>query len=61
MQGFPAEELDDIIELDKEDMAKLILKKSGRDAPKKKLSDIAKGLNQFKNFENNETNDKENA
>ncbi len=61
LQGFPAEELDDIIELDKEDMAKLILKKSGRDAPKKKLSDIAKGLNQFKNFENNETNDKENA
>ena len=61
LQDFPAESLDDIIELDKEDMAKLILKKSGRRSPKKKLSEIAKGLNQFKNFDTTETNDKENA
>lgn len=61
LQGFPANELEDIIELDKEDMAKLILKKSGRHAPKKKLSEIAKGLNQFKNFETDDTNGKENA
>lgn len=61
LQDFPAEELNDMIELDKEDMAKLILKKSGRRSPKKKLSEIAKGLNQFKNFDNDETNGKENA
>ncbi len=61
LQGFPADELENIIELDEEDMAKLILKKSGRRGPKKKLSDIAKGLNQFKNIDNGDTNNKENA
>lgn len=61
LQDFPAGELNDLIELDKEDMAKLILKKSGRRTPKKKLSEIAKGLNQFKNLDNDDTNTKENA
>ncbi|MCM1324214.1 MAG: hypothetical protein NC218_08625 [Acetobacter sp.] len=61
LQDYPADKLDEFIELDKEDMAKLILKKSGRRGPKKKLSEIAKGLNQFKNIDSPETNDKENA
>lgn len=59
LEGFPAENAEGLIELDKEDMAKLILKKSGRRGPKKKLSEIAKGLNQFKNFEETEENNKE--
>lgn len=59
LEGFPAENTDELIELDEEDMAKLILKKSGRRGPKKKLSEIAKGLNQFKDFEDNEANKKE--
>lgn len=61
LKDFPAEDLNDLIELDQEDMAKLILKKSGRKSPKKKLSDIAKGLNQFKNMEMENTDNKENA
>jgi len=59
LEDFPAANAEDLIELDKEDMAKLILKKSGRRGPKKKLSEIAKGLNQFKNFEETEENSKE--
>lgn len=59
LKDFPINAAEDFIELDEEDMAKLILKKSGRKAPKKKLSDIAKGLNQFKSFEEDETNHKE--
>lgn len=59
LEGFPAKDAEELIELDKEDMAKLILKKSGRRKSKKKLSELAKDLNQFKNFEEPETNDKE--
>ncbi len=59
LEDFPAEKAEDLIELDKEDMAKLILKKSGRRGPKKKLSEIAKGLNQFKNFDEPKENNKE--
>lgn len=59
LEDFPAENAEELIELDKEDMAKLILKKSGRRGPKKKLSEIAKGLNQFKNFDETEENNKE--
>lgn len=59
LEGFPAKDAEELIELDKEDMAKLILKKSGRRKSKKKLSELAKDLNQFKNFEEPETNNKE--
>lgn len=59
LEGFPAQDAEELIELDEEDMAKLILKKSGRRKPKKKLSEIAKGLNQFKNLEDSEQSNKE--
>lgn len=59
LEDFLIDQADELIELDKEDMAKLILKKSGRKAPKKSLAEIAKGLNEFKNLEETETKDKE--
>lgn len=59
LKGYPAKDAEELIELDEEDMAKLILKKSGRRKPKQKLSELAKDLNQFKNFEEEEQNNKE--
>ena len=38
-------------ELDQEDLAKLILQKSGRKAPKKSLIEIAKGINRYESYE----------
>ncbi len=42
-------------------LAELILQKSGRKAPKKKLSEIAKGLNQFKKSPKTDDKGKENS
>jgi len=46
---------------DEKALARLILEKSGRGAPRKKLSEIAKGLKPFKKNENTADNSKENS
>jgi len=58
LNGMPAENLPELNELDEKDMAELILKKSGRKAPKKSLVEIAKGINRYENYEQNQTNQK---
>lgn len=64
LEDFPADEASLLAILDEEDMAELILKKSGRQKKpktKKKLSEIAKGLNQFKEWDNPPLKKDENA
>lgn len=61
LKGMPA---DSLVELDKEDnpeeMARLILEKSGRPKPKKSLSELAKDIYQAEQVLNPEKNTKEN-
>lgn len=60
LKGVPA---DSLVELDKEDnpeeMARLILKKSGRPKPKKNLSELAKDIHQAEQVLNPEKSTKE--
>lgn len=52
LKNVPAKELSEFnAALDEEDMAKLILEKSGRKMPKKNLADIAKGINRYEQYE----------
>ncbi len=61
LADFPAGDAAELAALDEEDMAELILRKSGRKAPKKSLSEIAKGLNNLNSIENNEPDNRENV
>ncbi len=61
LEDFPAEDAAMLATLDEEDMAKLILKKSGRKSPKKSLSEIAKEMNKLDRWEEVETDGKENS
>ena len=62
LNGLPAETAPELAKEDDEKaLARLILKKSGRGAPRKKLSEIAKGLKPFKKNENTADNGKENS
>lgn len=61
LEGFPAEDAEMLASLDEEDMAKLILNKSGRKSSKKSLSEIAKGMNRLNSLEDLETDSKENS
>lgn len=58
LENFTAENTAELASLDEEDMAKLILHKSGRKSPKKSLSEIAKGLNSLNNIESDENNNR---
>ncbi len=60
LKDFPADDAAMLATLDEEDMAKLILKKTGRKSPKKSLSEIAKGMNKLNSLDDMETMDKEN-
>ena len=62
LNGLPAETAPELAKEDDEKaLARLILEKSGRGAPRKKLSEIAKGLKPFKKNENTADNSKENS
>ena len=62
LNGLPAETAPELAKEDDEKaLARLILEKSGRGAPRKKLSEIAKGLKPFKKNENTADNGKENS
>lgn len=61
LDNFDAEDTAMLATLDEEDMAKLILRKSGRKAPKKSLSEIAKGFNSLNNTENSGQDSRENG
>lgn len=60
LKDYPAKELSELAKTENDaEMADLILQKSGRRKPKKSLVEIAKGLNKFKNFEQETENTKE--
>lgn len=62
LNGLPAETAPELAKEDDEKaLARLILEKSGRGAPRKKLSEIAKGLKPFKKNENTADSGKENS
>lgn len=61
LKGMPAEAVPELnTQLDEDDMAKLILEKSGRTKPKKSLVEITKGINRYEQEQQFHKDEKEN-